>query len=377
MGLPSRLLVHARHSTRPGGGDDPRKAARGRGWRRAVCAGLILGALAGVARADTLRIATYNAELTRAGPGLLLRDIERGEDAQVTAVLAVLTALDADVVLMTGIDYDMGARAAGALGARAGYGHVQALRGNTGVATGLDLDGNGRLGEARDAQGFGRFAGQAGMAVLSRYPLPGPARDFSALLWADLPGALLPAGMDPRVRAVQRLSTSGHWDVPVATPGRPLHLLCWYATPPVFDGPEDRNGRRNHDEAAFWLRLLAGDLPDPPPEGAFVLLGQSNLDPADGEGLPDAMQALLSHPALQDPAPRGTAGRTDTGQRGDPTLDTALYDFGGLRVEVVLPAAGLTVRAAGVLWPPPDDPLASVLAAASRHRPVWVDLAWP
>jgi len=34
--------------------------------------------LAGPVAAETLRIATYNAALTRAGPGLLLRDILKG-----------------------------------------------------------------------------------------------------------------------------------------------------------------------------------------------------------------------------------------------------------------------------------------------------------
>lgn len=333
--------------------------------------------LAAALLAEPLRIATYNVELTRAGPGLLLRDILSGKDPAVEAVVAVLGALDADAVVLTGIDYDLGAQAAGALASRAGYPHVMVLRGNSGVATGLDLDGNGRLGDARDAMGYGRFAGQAGMAVLSRFPFADGARDFSGLLWADLPEATLPADLTPEVRAVQRLSTSGHWEVPVQAPGGVIRLLCWYATPPVFDGPEDRNGLRNHDEAAFWLRLLAGDLKWPPPDGDYVLLGQSNLDPVDGEGLRDAMAALLDHPALQDPVPRGNHGRVEPRQRGDPALDTALYDFGGLRVEVVLPSAELQVLGAGVLWPSDSGPFAAVLAAASRHRPVWVDIARP
>jgi hypothetical protein len=338
---------------------------------------LLVGTTLRMAQADALRIATYNVGLTRAGPGLLLRDIRSGQDPAVEAVVAVLGVLDADVILLTGIDYDLQSQAAGALAARAGYPFVRALRGNTGVSTGLDLDENGRLGEARDAMGFGRFAGQAGMAVMSRFALGPEARDFSGLLWADLAGAMLPASMPPEVRRVQRLSTSGHWEVPVQGPGGVIRLLCWYATPPVFDGPDDRNGRRNHDEAAFWLRLLAGDLEWPPPEGAFVLLGQSNLDPADGAGLHGAMAALLDHPALQDPAPRGTHQRDDPGQRGEAALDTALYDrIGGLRVEVVLPSAGLRVLASGVLWPPDADPFAAVLAAASRHRPVWIDVAF-
>lgn len=331
--------------------------------------------------AETLRLATWNAEMAAAGPGMLLQDIT-GDDPQIDAAVAVIAELDADVLLLTGIDYDLRGAALSALAARlaaagAPYPHQMALRPNTGIATGLDLDGNGKRGEPRDAQGYGRFAGQAGMAVLSRLPI-GAAVDYSAYLWADLPGNLMPPGT-PEVRAVQRLSTSGHWAVPVALPdGRNLTLLAFYATPPVFDGPEDRNGRRNHDEAAFWLRLLAGELPFAAPAPPFALIGQPNLDPLDGEGRREAMAALLTHPGLQDPAPKGTAARSDAGQRGDPALDTALYDkIGGLRVDLILPSADLAVSAAGVLWPPDDDPLASTLQAASRHRPVWVDLTLP
>ncbi len=328
-----------------------------------------------------LRIATWNPELTRNGPGLMLQAIRDRDDPQVAAVVAVLQRLDADVVVLTGIDYDYGQAAITALQADlatagADYPHVLALRPNAGVQTGLDLDGNGQTGEARDAQGFGRFAGSAGMAVLSRLPL-GEARDFSGLLWADLPGANLPPDMSDAAREVQLLSTSGHFDVPVIHgDGRALHLLMWYATPPVFDGPEDRNGRRNHDEAAFWRHLLAGDLPFAPPESPFVLLGQSNLDPVDGDGLHQAMTALLTHPALQDPAPRGENLHVDPGQTGDPRLDTALYakGLGGLRVDVLLPQAGLDVPTAGVLWPAEGDPFIATLDAASRHRPVWADI---
>jgi hypothetical protein len=188
---------------------------------------------------------------------------------------------------------------------------------------------------------------------------------------------LLPDAMDGAARRVQRLATSGFWDVPLSLPGGGrLHLLAWHATPPVFDGPEDRNGRRNHDEAAFWLRLLSGELPMFPPQAPFVLLGDANLDPVDGDGRPDALAALLTFDGLQDPQPRGTINRSDPRHKGDPALDTALYDppLGGLRLDYVLPSAGQTILAAGVLWPPSTDPLADILALASRHRPVWVDL---
>ena len=334
--------------------------------------------------AEALRIATYNPELTRAGPGLLLQAIRKRNDPQVQAVVTVLARLDADVLLLTGIDYDYGQDAIRALAedlaeAGASYPYRRALRPNTGVQTGLDLDGNGAVGQARDAQGFGRFAGSAGMAILSRYPL-GEARDFSGLLWRTLPGADLPPDMSDAAKDVQLLSTAGHYDVAVTyAPGKALHLLVWYATPPVFDGPEDRNGRRNADEAAFWLHLLAGDLPWPPPPAPFVVMGQPNLDPVDGDSQHRSIAALMALPALQDPHPKGADGHVDKGQRGNPAEDTAFYPkgVGGLRVDVILPGAGIPVTAAGVLALPPQDAFAATLAAASRHRPVWAVLNLP
>ena len=73
------------------------------------------------------------------------------------------------------------------------YPHLFALRPNSGWPTGLDMDGDGRRGGPGDAQGYGAFSGQGGMALLSRFPIATEAaRDWSALLWRDLPGALLP-----------------------------------------------------------------------------------------------------------------------------------------------------------------------------------------
>lgn len=303
------------------------------------------------------------------------------------------------MLLLTSVDYDhdlvaLSALADAVAAEGADYPYRFALRPNTGRATGLDLDNDGRLGGPGDAQGFGWFAGQGGMAILSRLPILGAeARDFSALLWRDLPGALLPeAGGAPfpsaEAQAIQRLSTTGHWAVPVALPGGGrLTLLAWHAAPPVFDGPEDRNGRRNHDEAAFWTALLDGRLAEAPPAPPFVLLGDANLDPADGDGRPAALTTLLADPRLQDPAPASPGGAAaaaaqggaNLGHRGPSALDTADWPDdpagpGNLRVDYVLPSADLTVAAAGVVWPVAGEPLAAEAAAASRHRLVWVDL---
>lgn len=198
---------------------------------------------------------------------MLAQALIRGRDAQGLAAVQVIAALDADVLLLTGIDYDHDLVALSLMQdrlAQAGkpYAHLFALRPNTGLRDGLDRDGDGRLGEPEDAQGWGRFSGEGGMAILSRFPVDqAGVRDFSGFLWADLPGNLIPPGTPDTIRAVQRLASTGHWDVPVITPTGPLHLLAFHATPPVFDGPEDRNGRRNHDEAVFWLRLLGVACP--------------------------------------------------------------------------------------------------------------------
>ncbi len=326
--------------------------------------------LAGTASADDtrLRVATWNIGLERAGPGLLLRDILAGDDPQVAAAVRVLVTLDADVVLLTAFDHDAGLAALDAFRAavaRQGlaYRYRYASNPNTGVPTGLDIDGNGRLGEARDAQGWGRFRGASGMAILSRLPIDtAGVRDFSALLWRDLPGAVLPPAMTDQEAATQRLSTTAHWDVPLelADGGR-LHLLAWHATPPVFDGPEDRNGRRNHDEAAFWSAYLDGRLGQSPP-ASFVLLGDANLDPVKGDGRPDALLALLGDARLLDPV-----GAADTADYGPP--------LGGLRLDYVLPSSGLGVAGAGVLRG--GAAAGAEVSPATRHWPVWVDLLVP
>lgn len=300
-------------------------------WRGFFILALLLPHLAWA----EMRVATWNADLSRKGPGLLLRDIQKGE-----VDVSLIAALDADVLLLTDVDYDMDLVALKAL--NLGYPHLFALRPNTGLATGLDMDGDGRLGGARDAQGFGFFAGDGGMAVLSRWPI-GAVRDFSGFLWRDLPGTLIPA-MPEEVAAVQRLSTTAHWDVEILTPDGPLHLLAWHATPPAF---EPRNIPRNHDESAFWALLIDGKLPFAPPPGPFVVLGDANADPLRGDSLPEGINALLTHPRLQDP-------------HDGPT---ARYDqIGDLRLDYVLPSTDWQVVDAGVMQQP------------TGHSPVWVDL---
>lgn len=359
-------------------------------FRLLALASALVVAGAGSVLADSLRLATYDTELGRRGPGLLLGDILSGE-AQVQAVVAVIAAAHPDVLVITGFDWDYGGHALAAFSGKleaagAPFPYWFSARPNAGLETGLDMDGNTRLGEARDAQGYGAFTGAGGMAVLSRYPL-GAVRDFSGFLWADLPGEIAPVANghpfpSERAFAAQRLSSVAHWDVPVEVPGGPIHLLAFSATTPVFDGPEDLNGRRNHDEIVFWQRYLDGDLPVAPPDTPVVVIGNANLDPVDGDGRREAIAALLADPRLQDPRPASPGGvaAANPGQTGDPGLDTADWSDpipGNLRVDYVLPDARLAVTGAGVVWPAPGDGFAEVVLAASRHRLVWVDVALP
>jgi hypothetical protein len=357
---------------------------------RVVGWGLVLVLATLPVQADPLRIASFNAELSRDGPGLLLRDIRRGEDRQIAAAVAVIARAAPDILALQGVDWDLDGVAIAAFAdvlrvAGVDYRHIYAPRPNSGMASDLDLDGDGRLGGPGDAQGYGTFTGRGGIAVLSRFTiLAEKARDFSAVLWRDLPGALLPQHPDgtpfpsPEAQAVQRLSSTGHWVVPVRLPdGADVTLLTFQAGPPVFDGPEDRNGRRNHDEIMFWRAFLDGDF-GLAPDARFVLAGGANLDAQDSDGRHPAIRHLLSDPRLQDPKPRsvGAAGAGDQGHKGPDALDTVDWPrVSRLRVDYVLPSSDWQVVGAGVVWPAPDDAGHADVLAASRHRLVWVDLA--
>ena len=322
---------------------------------------------------------------------MLLRDLRKGKDVQIASIIAVIATVAPDVLLLTDFDYDFDSMALSAfvqsLGA-AGltYDHTFASRPNTGLPTGLDMDGNGRTGEARDVQGYGWFSGDGGMAVLSRFPIDQDnVENLSDILWRDVAGGTLPAidGVpfpSQQAQGIQRLSTSGHWVVPIAPKGAaPFHLLAWSATRPVFDGLEDRNGLRNRDELLMWENRLANDAP-----ASFIVLGNANLDLVDGNGLCDSMEAFLNRADLQDPAPRSAVGAfaANPDQIGDPSLDTADwpdYAPGNLWVSYVFPAMDWTVSDAGVFWPAPGDSDAKLLGddglAAGPHRLVWVDVS--
>lgn len=338
--------------------------------------------LAPLARADPppIRIAQYHVDLTRDGPGLVLRDILSREDAQVEAMLAVIAAVAPDIFVVQDIDMDAGGATVSALAGRLEeiglpYPHRLGHMGNGGQPTGHDLDGDGRSDRARDAHGYGRYSGEGGMAMLSRHPF-GTTEDFSGFLWSDLPDTTAPRFTDAAALEVLRLHTIGALRLPVVTQEGRLDLLISHAGAPVFDGPEDRNGWRNSDEIRFWHLWLDGWRPGggaADPGAPFLFAGTLNVDPDRGEGRRQTLRAFLRHPALTDPVPRDGNGRAETVDWEDP-------DPGDLRVDYLLPGTMLEVAGGGVFSA--DDATAlglppETVRDASAHRLVWLDLRLP
>ena len=312
--------------------------------------------LAQAVSAENVRMALWHEGVTRDGPGLLLRDLQREEDA-FDALAQGLRDADADIIVFTKFDFDAGGLALRAFADLIGdYPYQMPLRGNEGIPTGIDLDGDGRLGGRGDAQSYARFPGEGGLAVLSRFPIDEErVRSFNGLLWKDLPDTQISTS-DPGFE-VQKLSNGGHWIVSILVPSpvqpvTQLSFLIGHAGTPVFDGPEDRNGRRNRDELRLWQQILSGDH-GPPPEGFVVFAADTNLDPDRGDGYRDAMAEFLAGPWFQDPLPQ-----TPTANWENP---------GPMRVSYLLPAKSLVVTDARV-WP---------VFPGHSHSLVTVDIAVP
>ncbi|WP_289017504.1 endonuclease/exonuclease/phosphatase family protein [uncultured Ornithinimicrobium sp.] len=362
-----------------------------------------------------VRFATFNASLNRFNDGDLARDLSTGENLQAQNVAETIQRTRPDVVLINEFDYAAGNEdlfrdnylEVPQNGAEAiDYPYAYIAPSNTGIPSGVDLNGDGAVGGPDDAFGFGYFSGQYGMVVYSRYPIDADeVRTFQTFRWADMPGNLMPTEFySPEAQEVLRLSSKSHWDVPVEIGNQTVHVLAAHPTPPTFDGPEDRNGRRNHDEIRFWADYVGspkesayiyddeGERGGLKPGERFVVVGDYNADPRDGDSVNGAIDQLLDHPRVNTtvtPASEGGAeqaflqGGVNLEHRGDPAFDTADFSEppGNLRVDYVLPSRSLKIEDAGVFWPTSDDPLFRLVGTfpfpTSDHRLVWVDVRLP
>jgi hypothetical protein len=393
---------------------------------------MLLGAEAAVAGNAKVRFSTFNASLNRNFEGQLISHLSTPTNAQARTVAEIIQRARPQVLLVNEFDFDEAGEAMqlfqdnylsvsqnGAAPIRYPY-RFQAPS-NTGIPSGLDFSNDGTVGGPNDAFGFGFFPGQFGMAVYSQHPIvESQVRTFQEFLWKDMPGALLPD--DPRTAAPAdwyseeelgafRLSSKSHWDVPLRIQGRVVHFLVSHPTPPVFDDPPafpagvDFNGRRNFDEIRFWADYITpgpansyiyddeGERGGLKPGSMFVIAGDQNSDPLDGDSIPGSIQQLLEHALVNTKITPTSAGAVEASRlqgganlthRSDPVFDTA--DFadsapGNLRADYVLPRKNLRMLDAAVYWPVQADPLSRLTGMfpfpSSDHRLVWIDVSLP
>ncbi|WP_254545907.1 endonuclease/exonuclease/phosphatase family protein [Halomarina pelagica] len=273
------------------------------------------------------------------------------------------------------------------------YEHVYVPKSNTGVHSGMDLDNNGVVDDTpgdrtygNDAFGYGEYPGQYALALVSRYPLDEAAvRSFRTFVWEDMPGNLIVRDDDYDVYLTEeeaerfRLSSKTHVDVPIEVGDRTVHALLAHPTPSGFDGPENFNGRRCHDEVRLFADYVAGAdyLYDDDgvsggldPDASYALLGDMNAYPGQADNFDAATKFLLDTPDFDArPLPTSPGGA----RRGNPraTFDSTIT------IDYVLPSPDLDRRGTGVVWPARSSSrrgLGADAEAASDHRLVWADL---
>ncbi|PEN14638.1 endonuclease [Longibacter salinarum] len=285
---------------------------------------------------------------------------------------------------------------------------------NTGISSGFDLNNDGEIVETvpevpstppdgsvppqndagraygGDTWGFGTFPGHYGMALFVREDLKvltDSIRTFRLYPWSRLPGAEVPTDSvtgEPFYSSEEwealRLSSKSHWDIPIELPnGDLIHVLASHPTPPTFDGAADRNGHRNHDEIRFWQEYISGAdhiVDDSSKTGglasdaSFVIMGDQNADPDEGDTYGTPIADLLNHDRVQSIQPEATPA----GQSAFPDLDADDTARWGLRVDYVIPSEDLNVVASGV-WRPTGGEAKEL--EVSDHFPVWVDVSIP
>ena len=355
---------------------------------------------------DTIRVASFNVSLYGKKAGEVAERLLAGDDSQATDLATVIQSVRPDILLLCEIDHDADGRTLDAFAegyAAIDYPYRWSIPTNTGLLGKLDLDSDGDVELPTDAHGFGQYPGQYAMAILSRFEIDRDAiRTFQTFRWSTMPAALKP--VDPvtgrsyysdTVWQSLRLSSKNHADVPILIPTsqsegsagngdsnpQALHLLASHPTPPVFDGKEDRNGKRNHDEIRFWNEYISkpdaewiiddsgtvgGLQSDSAADAMFVIAGDLNSDPKQGDSLRSGIANLISNPRVQDAMPTSS-------QHG---ISTAKFGRNEIRVDYVLPSSNLHVLRSAVVWPDAQTDLGKRVRATD-HRMVWIDIERP
>ena len=357
---------------------------------------------------NSLRVATYNAALSRDSAGDLFEQLSAPGTEDATEVAGIIQTVRPDVLVLTGIDADAGEKLAKAFNTnylavggeeRTGvtYPYFYTHQTNAGVDSGADLDRDGTIGGPGDALGYGQFPGQSSMIVYSKYPIKtAEIRDFSSLPWKNVPDNSIPEDFTELERNILPLSSVAHWDIPVEIDGQTLHVLA-SAAADVADTPHGQ--ARNNDQIRFWQDYLQSDTEyildhrgDRGPledDAAFVIAGSLKADPeGHGPSDPTAISQLLASEALVDPHQERTLPPTALGRGVLPNNADAEYHTAPdpensgqtYRADYVLPDADLSVTNSGVLetGTARNDVYRGYFGIQSSdnlHHIVWADIA--
>lgn len=299
---------------------------------------------------------------------------------------------------------------------------------NTGKPSGFDLDNNGKATNIQnDAWGFGNYYGQYAFAVFSQFQIDeNNIRTFQNFKWKDMPGETnlkivkcddptkIPAGKscDDNWYSDEAweqfpLSSKNHADLPIIIPTpsgeQVIHFLVSHPTPPIWANAANHNVIRNHAEIEFWKDYIESDnymYDDKGITGGlaagskFVIAGDLNADPIQGDGDLTAINDLQKSPLVNIHATIGSQTPTSKGgpecfdldictgdNKNTPYIDH-ITSKSGLRLDHVIPSENLTVTDSGVFWPASnedgyhlvyDKELGNSKGVSSDHRLVWVD----
>ena len=366
---------------------------------------------------ESLRIALFNIKELTTQKITDVDETGNGLNSQLRAAAKIIQKINPDILIINEIDQDYKSIRQGL--------HLNALRFqkaylskgdsslqfaytytapcNTGIISGFDLNKDGIIaGEndigtreyGGDCFGYGSYPGQYAMALFSNFPIDTSGiRTFQKFLWKDLPGNHLPVDFygDDAINTL-RLSSKSHWDVPVIINGNTVHLFLSHPTPPVFDGDEDRNGRRNFDEIKFWVDYMANNKAIYDDNGVhggyhtnepFIIIGDLNASLTsdseyDGQvainqllnntKIKDSVEFLISKGALEGRKP----GPPDYYERSTAKFSKNLI----IRSDYIFVSKNVEVDSGAVFWPGvEEDPQGHQLAEmASDHRLVWLDV---
>ena len=329
------------------------------------------------AESDALRVATFDANLSRSSSGDLFEDLSVPGTEDAAEVAKVIQQVRPDVLVLTGIDTDAGDEAVEAFNTNylavgaddsdgMTYPYSYTAPSNAGVESGADLDRNGTIGGPGDALGYGDFPDQSSMIIYSKYPIEtDKIRDFTSLSWSKMPDNNIPDDVSDLERDILPLASVSHWDVPIDVEGESVHIL---ASSAADASKRDKAVARNQDQIRFWEDYLdqdteyitdhRGDRGPIEEEAPFIIAGSLKADPnGHGPADPAAISSLLDSEAITDPQPDRTLASGNQDQEALPTDPDARYHTApapegsqnSYRADYVLPSSDMTVIDSGTL----------------------------